>query len=113
MRRRRLTTAEPGSLRLDEPTRRVNITLLESQHEELSRRNVNLSGLIRELLDAHLSQHMIVLRVDEDTRRLYDEVMSGTGFSEDELSHELKRVLAQLLDKKVAALTKLRKTLDD
>jgi hypothetical protein len=107
MRQRRITGA-PASLRTGEATRRVNITILESHHDELLRRGVNVSGLIRELLDGHLGGSSITLPVDAETRRLYDEVMAGTGYTEAELGTHLRRVLGELLDQKLRDLTELK-----
>jgi hypothetical protein len=112
MRTRRIT-AEPSSLRANEPTRRINITILESQHDELVRRGVNVSGVIRELLEKHLSESTITLEVDAATRTLYEEVMTGTGYSESDIAPHLRRALAELLDRKLRDLAALRKEISE
>ncbi len=98
-------TAIPG------PGRRVNITLPEVQHDELLSQEPNVSGVIRELLDDYLSGRSIALKVDEPTKRLYDEVMSSTGFGDAELAAALTSALESLLEKKMEDLKALQASL--
>lgn len=97
-------TLAPRSLRSGEPCRRINITMLESQHDELVRRGVNVSGLIRDLLDTYLSESTITLEVDAETRELFDQVMAGQS----DVAACLRGVLAELLDRKLRDLSALR-----
>ncbi len=101
----------PSRATLAGPVRRVNITLPEVQHDELLSQEANVSGVIRELLDDYLSGRSIVLKVDEQTRQLYDEVMSSTGFGDAELAAALTTALESLLEKKMEDLKALQASL--
>ena len=111
MARTRKITAEPRSLPSSEPSRRINITMLESQHDALVARGLNVSGLIRDLVDQYLSQSVITLQVDEETRKLYDHVVSRTGANDEEIASRLRDVLRSVLAARVAELTALQREL--
>ena len=110
--RKRRTTASPRSSQLGEPTRRINITMLESQHDELVRRGVSVSGVIRELVAQYLSGTAITVHVDPATRQLYDTVISQAGATDEDVAAQLKVVLQGLLDQRVAELEQLRRQLN-
>jgi len=101
------TTAPP----LGEPVRRINVTILESQYEALSRRGLNVSGLIRDLLGDYLSAASITIEVDAETRQLYDQVIANTGCTDEDVAAELRHVLQRLLDRKLEQLAALRREL--
>jgi hypothetical protein len=112
MRPRRTTlpegTAPPASMELGEAAKRINITILESQYNELAARNVNVSGVVRELLASYLSASTIVLNVDPETRRLYEVVVGQTGVAPEAVAAELKPALSRLLDQRLQELQALR-----
>lgn len=111
MRRRRIT-AEPMSVgHLGEPAQRINVTILASQYEELSRRGVNVSALLRELIANYLSPSSVHIRVDPETRELFETVMQRTGATDEELSRELREALKRLLARQVEALASLQRKL--
>lgn len=87
--------------------KRVSIMLREDQYESLSSTDVNLSGLIRDLIDDHLSEHKIVISVSQETRDLYDLVISNTGSSDEDLEVHLKRAIKELLKHKIDYMVKL------
>lgn len=115
MRERRITAEprsyEPRSQKLGEPTRRINITMLESQHDELVRQGVTVSGLIRELLDQHFSQRAITLEVDPETRALYEEAVVRSGATSEDVAALLRRAMTELLDDRMKRLEVLRREL--
>lgn len=91
--------------------KRVSVMLREDQHQQLSDMEVNLSGLIRDLIDDHLGEHKIVINVEKETRDLYDLVISNTGSSDSELETHLKKAIKDLLKSKIDYMTKLHKEL--
>jgi hypothetical protein len=117
MRPRRITReplssgVEPRSQRAGEPTRRINITMTESQHDELVQRGVNVSGLIRELVEQYLSPSTITLNVDPDTRSLYEEAVVRSGATEADVTARLRRMMSDLLDDRLKELEALRRQL--
>mgnify|MGYP003644313243 CR=1 FL=1 len=48
--------------------KRISLLLREDQYKELNKKNINLSGLIRDLLDDHLSESKVTLDVSDETR---------------------------------------------
>ncbi len=96
---------------MDKTYRRVNITILEDQHRILTERGLNVSGLIRDLLGDHLSDNTINLQVSEETRAIYDLVISNTGAMDSDLEAHLRQALAALLDEKIHAMHDLRNQL--
>ena len=83
----------------------------EDQYSQLSEQGINLSGLLRDLLDDHLSEHKITMSVTEETRELYDLVIANTGSTDVDLEHYLKDSLKLLLSDKIKAMQKLEKQL--
>ncbi len=96
---------------MDKAYRRVNITILEEQYRILTERGLNVSGLIRDLLGDHLSDNTIHLQVSEETRAIYDMVISNTGASDSELEVHLREALVSLLGDKIDAMKTLRSKL--
>ena len=78
------------------------------QYETLSQQGINLSGLIRDLLDDHLSDHKITISVSEETRTLYDRIVANTGTTDIDIESYFKDALKELLDTKIKAMTKLK-----
>lgn len=91
--------------------RRVNIVILEEQHQTLAQKNVNVSGLIRDLLGDYLSDSTITIRVSDETRELYDLVVSNTGATDEDLELPLRRTLADVLEQRIGEMQKLHKQL--
>jgi hypothetical protein len=91
--------------------KRVNILITESQYQELSERELNFSGLIRDLLGDYLSHHSITLQVSDETRRIYDTVISNTGSTDQEIEIHLRAALAEVLEKQIESMQNLRKLL--
>ena len=91
--------------------KRVSVMLREDQHDALSSTEINLSGLLRDLIDDHLSEHKIVLSVEKETRDLYDLVISNTGSSDQDLEVYLKVAIKELLKNKIDYMVKLHKEL--
>ena len=92
---------------MDRATRRINIIIGEDQYEALGARGANVSGLIRELLSDHLSAHTVTLRVSEETRRLYDLLVSNGGVTDEELESHLRASLARALERRIAEMQAL------
>lgn len=96
---------------MDKATRRVNIVILEDQYRTLSEQGLNLSGLIRDLLGDYLSQNKITVQVSEETRRIYDAIVSNTGASDADIEVHLRGALARVLQDKIAQMEELREQL--
>ena len=82
----------------------------QDQYESLCHQGLNLSGLIRDLIDDHLSEHKITLGVSEPTRQLYDRIISNTGSTDADVEIYLKDALSKLLQDKISAMQELQQT---
>jgi hypothetical protein len=96
---------------MDKSYKRVNIMILEEQYEQLSERGLNLSGLIRDLLGDYLSHNTVTLQVSEETRRLYDRIISNTGASDEEIEVHLRAAFAGVLKRKIDEMQDLHEEL--
>ncbi len=83
--------------------------LKEDQYQTVSDSGLNLSGLVRDLLDDHFSEHKITLSVSEETRKLYDLIVSNTGSTDEDVERYLKDTLKLLLDDRIKAMQNLQK----
>lgn len=98
---------------MDGSFKRVNVMILEEQYRILSEQGLNVSGLIRDLIGDHLSDNVISLQVSEETKQIYDTVISNTGSDDHELEVHLRVALAQLLEEKIANMRALHQRLVD
>ena len=89
--------------------KRVSLMLREEQYREVTESGLNLSGLVRDLLDDHFSEHKITLSVTEETRKLYDLIVSNTGSTDEDVEKYLKDTLKLLLDDRIKAMQSLQK----
>jgi len=95
------------------PYRRVNLIIGEAQYQTISDRNLNLSGLVRDLLGDYLSESKITLQVSGETRRIYDLLISNTGSSDEEIEVYLRHALADLLKRKIDEMQALHRQLSE
>ena len=91
--------------------KRVNVMIGEEQYRTLSEQGLNVSGLIRDLIGDHLSENVITLQVTEETKQIYDTVISNTGSDDQELESHLRDALASLLEEKIADMRALHQRL--
>ena len=91
--------------------KRVNIMILEEQYRQLSERQLNVSGLIRDLLGDHLSGSTVTIQVGEETRQLYDTVVSNTGATDADIEVHLRKALARVLQVKIGEMQQLHRQL--
>ena len=94
---------------MDKSLKRISLLLREEQYQKLSDKGLNLSGLVRDLLDDYLSDHKITLSVSEDTRNLYDKIISNSGSSDMDLEKYFRKSLEGLLDAKIEEMKQLKK----
>jgi hypothetical protein len=91
--------------------KRLNILIREEQYEKIQRLKLNLSGLVRDLIDDRFSDRRVVLSVTPETRAIYDKAISNFGASDRELEEHLLESIDSLLHKKVRDIDSVRKEL--
>ncbi len=93
---------------MDKPLKRISLMLRDDQYEELTGRGLNVSGLVRDLIDDYLSEHKITLSVCEETRSLYERIVSNTGSSDEDVEKYLKTSLGEMLRDKIKEMQALQ-----
>lgn len=85
------------------PIRRINVMIAEHQYETLTNAGVNISGLIRNLIEDHISKHVVALSVSERTHDMYTKVVANSGATDADIEplfvEALKKVLAARVEK--------------
>jgi len=83
----------------------------EDQHQKLLDSGLNVSGLVRDLVDDYLSDFKITLSVTEETRMVYDRVVSNTGATDADLEKYIVKALKELLKVRIKEMQELEKNL--
>ena len=92
--------------------RRVSILIREDQYERLVALGVNVSGLIRDLVDDHFSDHRVTISVTPETQRLYEKLVANTGATDESIEPFLRKALKELLARTIEDLEELRRSID-
>jgi len=79
----------------------------EDQYRELSDRNLNVSGLVRDLIDDYLSRDTVTVSVGEETRQLYDQIVANTGTTDQDVEVYFREALKNMLRDKIKAMQAL------
>jgi hypothetical protein len=90
--------------------KRISLLIGEDQYEEISRRGLNLSWLLRDLLDDYFSQKKLTLEVSDETLEIYQKITNGTPFVDKEFEPFLREALHLFLKNRIEAMQKLEKT---
>jgi hypothetical protein len=88
--------------------KRISLMIGEDQYDAIMARGMNLSWLVRDLVDDYLRENRIVLKVSDDTRKLYEQI-SSLGV-EDEFEKFFMEALHSLLKMKIQKMLDLEKT---
>ncbi len=91
--------------------KRISFMIREDQYEEINQKNLNLSGLLRDLIDDYLSEHKITLAVSVETLDVYDMIVSNTASSDADLEKYLRQSLKDLLKEKIEYMTSIHENL--
>lgn len=89
--------------------KRISLMIGEDQYDSIMTRGLNLSWLVRDLVDDHLHENRIVLKVSEETRKLYEQI-SGLGGIDEEFEKFFMQALHSLLKMKIQKMMDLEKT---
>ena len=87
--------------------RRISLMVREDHYRKLTDRRLNVSGLIRDLMNDYLSEHKITISVGEETRGLYDQIVANTGSTDEDVEVYFREALRHLLRDKIKSMQKL------
>jgi hypothetical protein len=87
--------------------RRISLMVREDQYQALADRGLNVSGLVRDLIDDYLSEYKITISVGEETRSLYDQIVANTGSTDVDVEVYFREALKHLLRDRIKAMQKL------
>ena len=90
----------------------ICLMVRDDQYEKLHQMDVNMSGFIRDLIDDHYSQGTITLNVSEETRKLYDQIVSNAPQGDVDIEPYLRSALRAMLKDKIREMEKLQKALE-
>lgn len=91
--------------------RRISLMIREDQHARLTELGVNMSGLIRSLIDDHLSESKVTLSVSEEVSSLYRQIVSNTGSTDSDIEPYLRAALKTMLKERISQLQRLHRTI--
>ncbi|MAF79165.1 MAG: hypothetical protein CME63_07195 [Halobacteriovoraceae bacterium] len=91
--------------------KRISLMIREDQYQLISKKDLNLSGLLRDLLDDYFSEHTITLSVEEDTKEIYEMIISNTASTDADLEKHLRVSLKNLLKEKIEYMTQIHNQL--
>ena len=91
--------------------KRVNVLIHPDQHKRVMSAGLNMSGLIRDLLDDHFSEERIVLSVSPEVHDVYQKLISNFGAEDKELEIYFLEALDKFLAEKTRQIDDLRKSM--
>lgn len=97
---------------MSDEVRKISLVIREEQYQQLNKAGVNVSGLIRDLIDDHFSQHAITINVSEETRHIYDQIVSTSQDGDNEIEPYFRHALRSMLKDKIKGMEKIQQLLD-
>ena len=93
----------------EQKLKRISLMVEENQYLHLIEKNINISGLIRDLINDYLGNNKITLTVSAETKEIYNQIISQTTDGDQELEPYVKKALHGLLKEKIRLLEQLEK----
>ncbi len=95
----------------DKKFQRINVLLHREQYDKVNKAGLNMSGLLRGLLDDHFSDEKIVFSVSPEVKAVYQSVISNFGGEDKELEKYFLKALDQFLADRTQQIESLRKSI--
>ena len=89
--------------------RRINVLITQDQYAQVTEAGLNMSGLVRGLLEDHFSDEKVVFSMSPRVKGLYQRVVSNFGAGDADLEPYFLRALDHLLADKISQINELRK----
>lgn len=89
--------------------KRISLFIGEDQYQAIVDKGLNLSWLLRDLLDDYLAHKKIVLEASDETLELYQQIVSSTSALDKEFEPYFREALHAFLKSKIESMQKLEK----
>lgn len=89
--------------------KRISLFIGEDQYQAISDKGLNLSWLLRDLIDDYLAEKKIVLEASDETLELYQQITSSTSGLDKDFEPFFKEALHAFLKSKIESMQKLEK----
>lgn len=93
----------------ERPLKRVSLLVGEDQYDKITQKQLNLSWLMRDLLDDYFGQSKISIEVGPETYALYQKIVSGSGQLSREFEPYFRDALHLFLKSRIEEMQKLEK----
>lgn len=94
---------------IDRELKKVSLSIGEDQYKEISQRGLNLSWLIRDLIDQFLHEKKVILDVNEETLKVFQKVVKHTNGIDSDFEIFFREALHAFLKHKIEKMQKLEK----
>lgn len=89
--------------------KRISLFIGEDQYKQITDRGLNLSWLLRDLIDDYLAEKKIVLEASDETLELYQKIVGSTSGLDSDFEPFFKDALHAYLKSRIDSLLKLEK----
>lgn len=89
--------------------KRISLFIGADQYESINSKGLNLSWLLRDLIDDYLGAKKIVLNVNDETLDLYQQIVGSGGTLDSEFEPFFRDALKEFLRSKIENMQKLEK----
>ncbi len=93
--------------------KRINVLVRSDQYEKVNEVGLNMSGLIRGLLDDHFGDQRIVFSVSPRVKEVYQRMISNFGAENREIEAHFLEALDRYLEKKTHEIETLRQSIKE
>ncbi len=91
----------------DRELKRISLMIAEEQYKAISDRNLNLSWLVRDLLDDYLTNTRITFTVHKETLALYEKIGGLTPLDDNAFDPFLREALKNYLKAQITKMQSL------
>lgn len=89
--------------------KRISLFIGEDQYQQITDRGLNLSWLLRDLIDDYLAEKKIVLEASDETLELYQTIAGLTSGLDKDFEPYFKEALHSYLKSRIESLQKIEK----
>jgi len=94
-------------MHMDRELKRISLMIADDQYKVLSERGLNLSWLVRDLLDDYLKENRITFHVHKETQALYEKIGGLTTMNDNAFEPFLRDALKEYLKHQIEKMQNL------